>query len=103
MAAPFQSIRTKDEDLRLVQQNVAAAFTPLVRSPLADAVMLEPVEVTALGVNVQHKLNRAPRGWLVVDKSAAADVWSESLGEALDAQLLRLVSSATATVTLVVF
>ncbi len=72
MAQLFTKLKTADETLRMVQDNVSKVVDPLVRRPwVGDAVLLESVQLTWNVANyIPHKLVRPIQGWEVVRRIA---------------------------------
>jgi hypothetical protein len=69
-------------------------------SPLAGGRSIS-VSFSAAGQQkVQHLFGRAPSGWVVAGKNAAADIWSYA---AADGSFLYLESDAAVSLTLLVF
>lgn len=58
-----------------MQENVSKALQPFVNSPIADGVLLESVALINGVTEINHKLGRAPRGWLIVRQRASASIW----------------------------
>ena len=75
MLTPFRKIYTLDKDLTTVQtviENTLQSFEKM----LLDGILIE-VDFTGIVVqDVQHKLGRKPKGWIIVDKNAKTDVWA---------------------------
>lgn len=92
-------------DLAQVQDNIEATLQPLLMNPILDGgILLSRVALGATTVAVPHKLNRALRGWVVVDRDADARVWRDaSTVNPTPTSTLPLKASAAVNVTLYVF
>lgn len=88
-------------DVAKLQERLQEFFVPLVANPLLDGVLLNDVALTASATRVEHKLRRKPLGWIVVNKSANADVWQSA--NDLSTAFLTLQASGTVTVSLWIF
>lgn len=84
-----------------LQERLQEFFKPLVDNPLLDGLLLGEIEIATTPTLVEHKLRRAPLGWIIVSKNANADVWQTT--QTLQAAHLTLQASAPVTVTLWVF
>jgi len=98
---PFKELRVKDPVVERVQSNISTAFNPLTDIPLLNGRLIEDVALTTSETKVEHKLGRAYRGWIIVDKNAAQDVYVSS--ETLTQRFLSLTAAGTVTVSLWVF
>jgi hypothetical protein len=97
---PFKEIAAKGL-LDRVQVNVRLFADQLINIPLLDGVLLEDVALSTSETQVKHKLGRAYRGWIIVDKNAQQDVWVSST--ALNKTFLSLTAAGTVTVSIWVF
>jgi hypothetical protein len=66
---------------------------------LLNRITLTDVIITTTGLTVPHSLGRTPRGWIVVDKNADANIWRT----AWTSTTISLDSSATVTATILLF
>lgn len=104
MIRTLERVRTSDPDLRAVQDNVAAVVRDIGGRALLDGLLLDGVEVTTgAPVTVNHGLGRDLIGWVVVRKSATADVWDSQSTNRMPARSLVLNSSANVTLSIWVF
>ncbi len=71
----------------------------LSSNPLNNGSLLTAIDLVAGSNDVSHKLGRKLQGWIVVNKSAASDLYSDSS----DKTILKLTASAACKVTLFVF
>lgn len=98
----FKKTGVSAPDVARFQENVDNALKPVLSSVLLDGVLLEGVELIAGQANViEHKLEREPRGYIIVKRSANSQVWDEV--SALKNSTLVLQCSANVTISLWVF
>lgn len=98
----FQTIHTRDNpDLDRIQSNVEIFTRPLTNLPLLDGRLIEDITLSTSETLVDHKLGRAYRGWIIVDKDAIQDVYVSSA--ALPERFLALTAGGAVTVALWVF
>lgn len=97
----LKKVGTDQKDLAKVQDNLEEFVKPIVSSEIIDGLLLKNVVLQSGENKVEHKLGREPIGWMIVNKSATADVWSSA--SQLSKSILVLNSSATVTLTLWVF
>lgn len=98
---PVQRIETPDLNLNRVQSALIPPLNALLSIPLLDGRLIEGLILDSVGVDVEHKLARAVRGWLIVDIDDFATVIRSASAD--ETKLLRLTASATVTVSLWVF
>lgn len=102
MIPPFVKVRTKDEDLRQVQDGVVKTLGVISRKEILDGRLLKGVILLMAGTTlVAHGLGREALGWIVVENIANAVVWQEQSD--VPSKLLALNCSADTTVSLWVF
>ncbi len=93
---------TSDRILSMMQSRWASQLDPVVENPLLKGVILKDVTL-AIGDNtVDHKLQRVPQGYLVIDMK---DVFSQIFRKESSMPTLNIIlnSSALTVVTLYVF
>lgn len=90
--------KTATPELAKLEDNVANVLEPVLNAAILDGKLVENVNLNT-AASVQHKLGRVPRGWIVVDRNANAQVWST----AKDKNFLTLSSSGAVVVTIWVF
>ncbi len=98
---PFRSIQMKNDVIERMQQNVSQVFNALSSVELLNGRLITDVALTTSETLVDHKLGRAYRGWIVVNKNANQDVYVANTG--LTERFLKLTASGTVTVSLWVF
>ena len=99
---PFKTLKVQDPVMDRVQANIELVLSPLGNIPLLSGILLPDIVLGSSETAVKHKLGRAPRGWLIVDKNAQQDVWRTN-ATTLPTQFLNLTAAGTVTVTLWVF
>lgn len=90
-------------DLSKVQNNVEVALQPLIASPIINGNLLTKVELTIGTTEVDHKLGRDLRGWIVVGQSDLASIWDSQATNVRSARTLILNSDADTVISLWVF
>jgi len=99
---PHQGVHSYD--LVTVQENVKRVLDEITDKPHMDSSLLESVVLTTGTTTlVEHKLGRNIRGWYIADRNAGATVYRDTASTADLAEFLPLITSATVTVSLVVF
>lgn len=98
---PFQKFQSKAQDLNRLQTNIDMFSRSLIDIPILNGVLLENIVLSTTAAQIQHKLDRNYRGWIVVKQNANATIYSTS--STLSQQFLTLTASAAVTVTLWVF
>ena len=100
MITPLETQHTGNQDVELLQQNVKKFVKVLEDNPLLDGVLIEDVDLNAAAnTEINHRMGRQPRGWILTDQSAAATVYRV----AWTTQTLTLLASAASTVDIWVF
>ncbi len=81
----IRGIRVKDYELSRVQEGLITALNQVLPVQIIDGVLLENIEIGTSSTNVEHRLNRQPLGWIVVDKQGTGDIhrtaWNSSVVE----------------------
>lgn len=105
MAGPrirdYKKIKSDDEVLNRVQDQVATSIGQLLRTDILDGRLIKEVSLTAGANTVEHKLDRVLRGWFITKKNAFADVHDAVTSQ--PDKFLVLQASAAVTVNLWVF
>lgn len=73
----FTKLNIKDQVLARFQLNLERFFFQLYDNILLKGELIEGVDLSG-STEVSHSLGRTPRGFLVVDKDAAATIHKES-------------------------
>lgn len=85
----------------LAQTRWAGTLNPLLKNPLVNGFMLDPINLTAsILTPVNHLLQRMPYGWIIVNNTAEAIIWSP---RPFTMTTISLESNADTTVTIYVF
>lgn len=78
MIRSFKRINAKDYDLSKVQDNVDDALSPILSSEVLNGIILSDLEVSSTEQIFNHRLNRQPLGWFVIDRTDDIRVWRTS-------------------------
>lgn len=89
------------EDVMKLQERLQEFFVPFVQCPLIDGTLLTGVQLSTAPKSVEHKLNRAPLGYIITRKNANENVWESS--QALPARFLTLTATGAVTVDIWIF
>lgn len=81
-----------------MQQNVQDSLSRIEKNTILDSVTISNVVINT-SKSLEHKLGRIPKGYLIIQKNANAQVWNGSI---TDTNIV-LTSSAAVTVTLLIF
>lgn len=97
-------IKAADKELSRLQSNLEQWAASVLKAGLSDGVLLESVSLSTGDTNaVQHKLGRAPRGWIIVRQRANANIWDSQDANVFKTKSLALECSADVIVDLWVF
>lgn len=96
----FRKVFTGDRNFDTLQTNIEAAVGNFLKIPLLNGRLLESVELSNGNTNIEHKLSREYKGYIIVRKSNGATIYDVA-GEA--DKYVTLNSSAACTVSLWVF
>jgi hypothetical protein len=103
MIKDLQKVATDDKDLQAFQDKMETFVVPFVTCAIIDGILHNDIQLqTGTVFTLEHRLGRALRGWIVVKKSAQADVWDSQATNQVKSTLL-LNSSANVTVSVWVF
>lgn len=95
----FRKVFAGTQESQRLQSNIEDAVTAALKNPLLDGRLLNDVALISGNTKIEHKLDRKIRGYLVVRKSVAANIYDVSN----DDLFLTLNSSAAVTVSIWVF
>lgn len=99
---PFRA--TKDETVGVVQRDSREAFRQIAATPIVAGKLVTVTLDSTKTTNVAHGLGRRYQGWLLVDITAAGDVYRDGTANVDTATYVPLkVSAGTPTVTLWIF
>lgn len=98
----FRRVRTEDGDIKQLQDAVANTLQTITQREILDGVLLTDIYVaTGAARDIEHKLGRKPRGYVVVKRDAESEIWDSESD--LPNSFLSLNSSANVTISLWVF
>lgn len=97
----FKKVAGATGDVAALQQRLYEFFTQFLNNPLLNGVLLTGVELSSTATQVPHTLGREPQGWIIVNKTANANVWQSSTD--LSKSFLTLTASGAVKVDLWVF
>lgn len=86
-----------------VQDSIARSLDPITSNPIMSKNIIEGVALTTSVTNIEHKLGRAFRGWIITDNTAAATIRRDTSSTADATKFLPLIASASTTVDVYVF
>ena len=102
-----KSLKKVDSDapeLNKVQEYTQQALAPVKNAVIIDGTLLSKVKLVAGKDNdIDHKLDRNLRGWILVRQRAEAKIWDLQDSNKLSKKTLRLWTDADVTVDLWVF
>jgi hypothetical protein len=84
--------------INTLQQNVGQALNEMSKVSILNNIIYNDVVINTT-LSFEHKLNRKPNGYLIIQKNANAQIWNSTI----DANRIELFSSAAVTVSILVF
>ena len=99
----LQKDNFKDQNLETTQSNSESLWNDIRNHPLLKGRLIENIEITTASLNVEHKLNRKPRGYIVVKKNANINIFDNALSDSLAKKFINLDASGSGTITIWVF
>lgn len=105
MAIPFlKRVRSDDATIVQLQDNVDLTLRAIAEKPIVDGVVVGPIDLKSGMVNqVPHTLTRKPIGWIVLAKSANANIWDSQVANTTPKSVVYLNTSINCTVSLWLF
>lgn len=104
MIPALRRVKTKQEDLRQLQDSLDAVLNIIRGKQIIDGRLIEDIELSTTALNINHGLDNEVRGWIVVKKNANADVYeATSASTDLPKKQLKLIATAAVTISLWVF
>lgn len=97
----FNKVAQLDQKTSLFQDNVERSIKALNDEPFIRGRIIENLTITTSGLDIEHKLGRDLKGWVIVDRNLGGDIYRQTSLE--EEGILHLVSSATVTISLWVF
>lgn len=102
MIPAFRAIRSSVKDITRLQDALSKVFNAIQKKQILDGRLISDIEIaTGTVKEVQHGLQRQPRGWIIVKKNAEATVWETSA--TLPVRTINLNASADVTISLWIF
>lgn len=100
----LKKLSSENPETNKIQDNTQAALDPVLKSPLLNGTLLQNIKLQVSKNNdVDHKLNRNLRGWILVRQRAEATIWDLQDSNNLSKKTLRLRTTADVTVDIWVF
>ncbi len=99
MLKGLRKVNVKDSELSRVQDAIQLNLQTIVTKEILDGILGEGFEITTTAKQFAHGLGRDPLGYIIVSKSAFADV----IDSARDTRTITLQASAPVTISLWVF
>jgi hypothetical protein len=96
----FRQVYLGSDILQRLQDNVASSLNRLLSVVILDGLIIKVKLEAGVAKAFDHRLGRLPEGWIVVDKDAAATVYSSATATA---QSLTLTSDVDVNLKLWVF
>ncbi len=102
---PVHKVKIDDKDISGTVERLASSVSKsvdsIIQSSIISGYVLENVDLTTSAARIEHKLGRAPLGYIVVRRDANAVVYEQE--EERPDLFLNLVSSASVRVSLWIF
>lgn len=103
----FTTFQTDNKDVNRLQNNCQSTFAYLLTNPFNKIVLLENVVINTTATAIEHKLGYKPKGYLVIKKeyngSVPADIKFEDINANLEHLFIKLTSTVSCTVSLLIF
>lgn len=99
----FKKIGTDDLILDKFQTNVDQVLTSISSRRIIDGILLRDIVLTTSALLVPHLLGHPIDGYIVVKSNANAVVYDDEATNTIKDRFIKLLASATVTVTLWVF
>lgn len=99
----FKKVISDNQDIRKLSDNLIEFLVPVQKNNLLDGLLLKSIALASGTTSVEHKLGRAPEGWIVVRNRAQSTIWDTQDANSMPEKTLILHSSAATTVDLWVF
>ena len=98
----FRKVGTEGA-LSKVQDNIDMALTPLLNAAITDGILLVNIPLASGLTQVEHRLGRPLKGWIITRQRANASVWDTQDTNSKASKTLALNASTAVTVDLWVF
>lgn len=96
----FTTFTTDDTDLNRLQTNCKTHFTELYKNILRNAIFVENVSLVSGANKLDNKLNRIPRGIIIVSNVVNCTIYNNSFDSKL---FITLNASADTTISYILF
>lgn len=100
MIPSLKKIRTSDADLKNVQDSIELVLDQIIRKGILDGILIEDVSLVSGSNIVDHTLDRAPKGFIIVSRNANQQVWNGTSTKVIPKRNINLVTSGAVTVSL---
>ena len=91
-------------EFNIAQEHIEEVINPLTNSLIVDGIIVEDVVLnSSTFTDIEHKLGRKPRGYIVIRKSAAQTVFEDAGDYGNRKLFLKLKASGAVTVNLWIF
>jgi hypothetical protein len=100
MIPSLKKIRTSDADLKNVQDSLELVLNQIIRRGILDGILVENVSLVSGSNIVDHTLDRAPKGFIIVARNANQQVWNGTSTKIVPKRNIDLESSGAVTVSL---
>lgn len=100
MIPSFKKIRTTSADLRQVQDSLGLVLDQVIRREILDGVLIENISLVTGSNIIDHTLDRAPKGFIIVARNANEQVWNGTSTKIVPKRNIDLESSGAVTVSL---
>lgn len=97
---PLTQFNSDNRILQMLQTSWASSLDPVLACKLVNGIMLPNITLAAGANTINHKLQRNPQGWLIVDNNAAVTIYRS---QPFNQTTLTLTSSGTAIVSIWVY
>ena len=74
----FTQLATGNESVDQVQGYIATALNPLFQLPFASGNRVQDIEITTADTIVDHGLEQAPEGWIILKQNAAQVIYESA-------------------------
>ena len=102
---PYSSVNSDNPEVRILDQRLLAIFNSIIKNPLLNTPTIVKTIVLTSGVDtyVNHGLNRAVTGWVIIDKNGFGDVIQSTTTNSIPKSSIILKSNATITISVLFF
>lgn len=101
----YVTTNSKNRDVQEIENSVVRVFNSLYNNPLLNGPVIVKAQTFTAGIDltVNHKLGKAPNGYIVVGSDAPANVYTSSTKNVAPTAFVILKSDANATVDILFF